>query len=78
MAYDKVALAAVGGEIVDLVQALADGVDPEDATVIVGFLTMAVANLESIKGDFDAAILDILAGAASAAADLRRDVVEVP
>jgi hypothetical protein len=78
MAYEKAALGAIGGEIVDMIQALADGVDAEDAGVVVGFLTKAVASIDAIKSDPDAAILDILSGAASAAADLRRDVVEAP
>jgi hypothetical protein len=73
MAYDKVAMQEIGGKLVDLVLALADGVGVEDLEEGVAFLSAAATQGSSIAADPDAAIADILAGAASAFADLKRD-----
>lgn len=73
MAYDKVELQAVGAKLVDLVLALADGVGVDDLDEGTAFLVAASSVASDIAGDPDAAIADILAGAASAFADLKRD-----
>ena len=77
MAYDKQELQAVGAKLVDLVIALSDGAGVEDLEEGVAFLTAAASQGASIASDTDAAVADILAGAASAFADLKRDVVPV-
>ena len=73
MAYDKVALQEVGGKLVDLILALADGVGVDDLDEGSAFLVAAATQGASIASDTDAAVADILAGAASAFADLKRD-----
>lgn len=73
MAYDKAALQEVGGKLIDFVLALADGVGVDDLDEGTAFLVAAASQAGEIAGDPDAAIADILAGAASAFADTKRD-----
>ena len=74
MAYNKMELQAAGGLLINLVQALSDGIDAGDIAEGTEFLVALSGLADDIKADPDAAILDILSGATSAFADMRRDV----
>ena len=73
MAYSKEQVHALGAKVVDMVNAVADGVDVSDIAVGMELLTAFMAASDEIAADKDAAILDIVAGATSAFADQRRD-----
>ena len=72
MAYDKMELQAAGVKVVELVVALSDGADMNDLDEGVALLTALSGVAGAIQEDLDAALLDIVSGASSAAADLRR------
>ena len=73
MAYDKTQVQALGAKVVAMVNAVADGVDVSDISVGMELLTAFMSASDEISADKDAAILDVVAGAASAYADQRRD-----
>ena len=77
MAYNKDQVQALGAKVVDMVNAVADGVDVADVSVGMELLTAFMSASDEIAADKDAAILDIVSGATSAFADQRRDP-EVP
>ena len=70
--YNKAQPQALGGAVVDMVNAVSDGVDVTDMAVGMKLMAAFKAAKDEIQGDKDAALLDILAGAASAFADQRR------
>lgn len=70
----KESLQGVGAKLVDLVLAVADGVGIEDIEEGTALLVALSGVATEIAADPDSAVLDILAGAASALADVRRDV----
>jgi hypothetical protein len=73
MAYDKTQVQALGAKVVDMVKAVADGVDVSDVSVGMELLTAFMAASDEISSDTDAAIFDIIAGAADAYATERRN-----
>ncbi|RKZ20201.1 hypothetical protein DRQ50_00145 [bacterium] len=77
MAYNKDQVQALGAKIVDMVNAVADGVDVSDVSVGMDLLAAFMSASDEIATDKDAAVLDIVAGATSAFADQRRNP-EVP
>ena len=74
MAYEKLAMQAVGGKLAALIFAVMDdGLGVDDADELIAFLTAAVGQAGEIKSDIDAAGFDIGAGLASAFADRNRN-----
>lgn len=73
MAYDKQQVQALGAAVVDLIEAVADGVDVTDVGVGMDVLGKFMAASDELSSDKDAALLDVAAGIASTAADRRRD-----
>jgi len=69
----KTALQETGGKFVELIQAMQDGFQMSDDLPEITALLMALAGVAADIGeDADSALLDILAGAASKFADIRR------
>ena len=69
----KTALQETGGKFVELIQAMQDGFQMgEDLPEITALLLSLAAVAPDIAEDADSALLDILAGAASKFADIRR------
>lgn len=62
----------VGASLVDLVMAVKDGIDVEDVLPAQTLLTAVLNAVDDIQEDPDSAILDIIAGAAGAYAEVRR------
>ena len=75
MAYDKMALQDAGGLLTDLILALSDGAGADDIPEGIALVKALSGVAGDISGDTDAAVADILAGAASAFADSKRDAV---
>ena len=73
MAYDKEGLQAAGAVVVELIEALMDGVGLDDLDEAKDVAVALFPHIGSIKDDPDAAVLDIVSGLTSAYADVRRD-----
>lgn len=69
--YNKAQLNALGVRLVELVDAVADGLDVTDVAVGINVLRAFMEAADDFALDKDAALLDVLAGAAGAAADRR-------
>lgn len=71
--YDPVQCKDVGAGLLEVVDAVKDGVQVEDAAVGMAFLAKLSAAANEIQTDSDAALLDILSGAADAFARRRQN-----
>jgi hypothetical protein len=69
---DKISIQECGARLVDLVVALADGVGLDDMEEGTAFLVALAGVGDDLAEDLDSGLLDLLAGAASAYADIRR------
>jgi len=69
MAADKAVCKKLGSELVDLIYAIADGVDVSDAGAVIELVTALGAAASDIKADPDAAIAYVLSGASEAFGD---------
>ena len=69
MAADKAACKKLGAEIVEMIYAVADGVDVSDAGAVIELVTALGAAASDIKADPDAAVGYVLSGAAEAFGD---------
>lgn len=76
MAYNKDQVQALGTKLVALAQAVSDGVDVTDVAAGMEVLQAFMAASDEFQADLDAALLDMVSGAAGAAADLRRNPPE--
>ena len=70
--YDKVQVQAVGAALVGAGQALSDGLDVSDITSATTLGTAILQAAGDFQSDRDAALFDVVSGAANALADLRR------
>ena len=71
MAYNKEQVQTLGQKIVALGQAVSDGVDVTDVNMGMEVLAAFMSASDEFQTDLDAAVLDMVAGAADAAATLR-------
>lgn len=78
MAYNKEDAQNLGKELVELIHGLADGMGPDDMANAMETLSAGMAASDEIKSDTNAAVFDVLAGAASAQADRARDDLQPP
>ena len=72
--YNHNQVKAVGARLVDLAYALSDGLDISDSDEGVALLTAFMNAADEFQGDLDAAVLDLLSGAADAWARARQNV----
>jgi hypothetical protein len=73
MMYNKAQVEAVGDAILATIDAVKDGLGPEDVVAAVGLLTSFSAAADEFKGDADAAILHLVGHMASKIGDTRMD-----
>lgn len=71
MAYDKSQVQNAGKALVDVIDAVKDGLDAGDVTAAVGLLTAIAACVDEFKGDTDAAALHLVATVADIIGDQR-------
>ena len=73
MAYSKEDTQKLGEELVDLIHGFANGVGADDMANAMEAMSAGMGASDELKSDTNAAVFDILAGAASAQADRVRD-----
>jgi hypothetical protein len=73
MPYNKEQVQELGRQIVALGQAVSDGVDVTDVNAGMDVLAAFMGASDEFQADLDAAVLDMVAGMADAAATLRQN-----
>lgn len=73
--YNKQQAQDLGAAIFETIEAVKDGLQPHDTGAAMNLLGKFTAASDEIAADPDAAVLDIVAGLASAVADSKRNPV---
>jgi hypothetical protein len=76
--YNKAQAQALGVAVYDVIQAVKDGLQPGDVPAAMALLAAFSAASDEIKGDSDAAVLDLVSGLTNKLADSRRDDLQLP
>jgi hypothetical protein len=76
--YNKAQAQALGVAVYDVIQAVKDGLQPGDVPAAMTLLAAFSAASDEIKGDSDAAVLDLISGLSNKLADSRRDDLQLP
>ena len=76
--YNKAQAQALGVAVYDVIQAVKNGLQPEDTVAAMTLLAAFSAASDEIKGDVDAAVLDLVSGLTNKLADSRRDDLQLP
>lgn len=76
--YNKTEAQTLGAAIFELIDAVSDGLDASDTGAAMNLLAKLSAASDEIRGDRDAAVLDVLSGLSGKLADSRRDDLQPP